>query len=159
MLLIKNGRVIDPKTKTNAILDILIDEDKIIKIDEHIEEENADVLDATNLIVAPGLIDNHVHFRDPGFTHKETLKTGANAAKAGGFTTVVCMGNTKPCVDNVEVLQDIQKRAESLPIHVLQTANVTLGMKGKELTNMVSLKEAGTIGFTDDGVPISDPKV
>ena len=159
MLLIKNGRVIDPKTKTNALLDLLIDDGKIIKIEEHIEDENADIIDATNLIVAPGLIDNHVHFRDPGFTHKETLETGANAAKAGGFTTVVCMGNTKPCVDNVEVLEDIQERAKYLPIHVLQAANVTLGMKGKELTDMVALKEAGTIGFTDDGVPIRDPNV
>ena len=98
MLLIKNGRVMDPKTQFDGVCDLLIEDEKIIKIGEHISVDGAEVIDATGKIVAPGLIDVHVHFREPGQTHKEDIHTGALAAARGGFTTVVMMANTNPTV-------------------------------------------------------------
>lgn len=157
MILIKNGRVIDPFSKTDEMLDILIDDGKIVEIGKISHLDNADqVIDAKGKIIAPGLIDVHVHFRDPGLTYKEDLETGARAAAAGGYTTVICMANTKPSVDSVATLKEIRERAEKLPIHVLQTAAVTKGLQGKELTDMDALLEAGAVGFTDDGIPIGD---
>lgn len=110
MILIKNGRVVDPVTNTDKIMDVLIKDNKIAEVSEHIEASGAQVIDATGLVVAPGLVDTHVHFRDPGFTYKEDIETGAKAAAKGGFTMVVCMANTKPAVDNIETLDYIQKR-------------------------------------------------
>ncbi len=108
MLLIKKGRVIDPANKRDEIADVLIDDGKITAIEKEIPAtKDMRVIEAKDYIVAPGLIDNHVHFRDPGLTYKEDLETGANAAKAGGFTSVVCMANTSPVVDNVATLKDI----------------------------------------------------
>lgn len=98
----------------------------------------------------------HVHFRDPGFTYKEDLETGSRAAAAGGFTTVVCMANTKPIVDTPEVIQDILKRAENLPIHVKQVSAVSKGFEGKELVDFQAMVDAGACGFTDDGIPLTD---
>ena len=118
-----------------------------------------EVLDATGLVVAPGLVDVHVHFRDPGFTHKEDMFTGAAAAAKGGFTSVVLMANTKPCVDNEETLAYVISKGAETGIHVYTCANVTLGMKGRELVDMECLKEKGAVGFTDDGVPIMDPEL
>lgn len=117
------------------------------------------MIDASGLIVAPGLIDVHVHFRDPGLTYKEDIETGAAAAKAGGFTTVVMMGNTKPVIDNEEMLRYVLEKGEQTGIHVLSAANITKGMKGKELTDMEALRAQGAAGFTDDGVPIMDVKL
>lgn len=105
---------------------------------------------------SPGLIDVHVHFRDPGFTYKEDLQTGSAAAAAGGFTTVVCMANTKPVVDSVDIYKEIEDRCEQLPIKVWQAAAVSKGFEGKELTDMDALYEAGVRGFTDDGIPLMD---
>ena len=122
-------------------------------------EEGMEVLDATGLVVAPGLVDVHVHFRDPGFTHKEDMFTGAAAAAKGGFTSVVLMANTKPCVDNEETLAYVISKGAETGIHVYTCANVTRGMKGRELVDMESLKEKGAVGFTDDGVPIMDPEL
>ena len=118
-----------------------------------------EVLDATGLVVAPGLVDVHVHFRDPGFTHKEDMFTGAAAAAKGGFTSVVLMANTKPCVDNEETLAYVISKGAETGIHVYTCANVTRGMKGRELVDMECLKEKGAVGFTDDGVPIMDPEL
>lgn len=157
MLLIKNGRVIDPLSHLDQVMDLLIDEGKIIEMG-HIEKD-CETIDAKDMIVAPGLIDNHVHFRDPGLTYKEDIYTGSNAAKAGGFTTVVTMANTKPSVDCVEVLDELMEREKELDIHVLNTANVTLKMQGKELVDMEALKAHGAVGFTDDGIPIADINV
>ena len=110
MILIKNGRVVDPVTNTDKIMDVLIKDNKIAEVSEHIEASGAQVIDAAGLVVAPGLVDTHVHFRDPGFTYKEDIETGARAAAKGGFTMVVCMANTKPAVDNIETLDYIQKK-------------------------------------------------
>ncbi len=104
----------------------------------------------------PGLVDIHVHFRDPGLTYKEDIVTGAAAAAAGGYTTVVCMANTKPVVDSVETLSDLRTRARELPYRCFNAAAVTKGLKGEELTDMRALRAAGAAGFTDDGIPIAE---
>lgn len=159
MILIKNGRVVDPVTNTDKIMDVLIKNNKIAEVSEHIEAPGAQVIDATGLVVAPGLVDTHVHFRDPGFTYKEDIETGARAAAKGGFTMVICMANTKPAVDNIETLDYIQKKGEKTGINVLQTATVTKGLKGTELVDMEQLAASGAAGFTDDGIPIMDERV
>ena len=167
-MIIKNGRVIDPKSGFDGIADIIIKDGKIKKIlkkaeasevQEALPETGEEVIDASGLIVAPGLIDVHVHFRDPGLTYKEDIETGAAAAKAGGFTTVVMMGNTKPVIDNEETLRYVLEKGEQTGIHVLSAANITKGMRGKELTDMEALRAQGAAGFTDDGVPIMDVKL
>lgn len=155
MLLIKNGYMIDPRTGREGNLDILVDGDRISRIGEGLEcPEGTQVLDAEGMIVGPGLVDVHVHFREPGFTHKEDILTGGAAAAKGGFTSVVMMGNTKPSIDNVSTLQEVLEKGKQTGIHVLSCANVTLGMKGQEMTDMSELAAAGAVGFTDDGVPI-----
>lgn len=156
MILIKNGRVIDPVTNTDEVMDVLVDGSQIIKTGTNLQAEQADVIDAAGLVVAPGLVDTHVHFRDPGFTQKEDIFTGAAAAARGGFTTVVCMANTKPVVDNVETLLQNQKKGEQTGIHVLQAAAITHDLKGSRMTDMDALADAGAAGFTDDGIPIMD---
>lgn len=156
MLLIRNGRVIDPASGTDRVMDVLLEGDRIAGLGEGLEEKDGEVMDARGWVVAPGLVDSHVHFRDPGFTYKEDITTGAASAAAGGFTTVVCMSNTKPPVDRVEVLSDLRRRAEELPIHVLNTSTLTLGMEGKELADLRALKAAGAVAFTDDGRAVED---
>lgn len=159
MILIKNGRVVDPVTGTDAVMDVLTDGSMIVKTGCGLEAPGAQVLDASGLVVAPGLMDAHVHFRDPGFTYKEDIETGAAAAARGGFTTVVCMANTKPVVDNVETLAYVQEKGEKTGIHVLQAAAISKGLKGRELVNMEELADAGAPGFTDDGIPLMDEKL
>ena len=114
MILIKNGRVVDPVSQTDEVMDVLIGDGMIARVEKDIPEsellEGTEVIDATGLCVAPGLVDAHVHFRDPGFTYKEDIESGAKAAAKGGVTTVICMANTKPVVDNVETLEYIQKK-------------------------------------------------
>ncbi|MCI8660953.1 MAG: dihydroorotase [Lachnospiraceae bacterium] len=163
MIFIKGGRIIDPASGTDEIMDLVIDQGKIIDIRpdmeglaERVSEGDLTVIDADGLVVAPGLIDVHVHFRDPGLTHKEDIHTGAKAAAKGGFTTVVCMANTKPPVDNVETLEYVLEEGKRTGIHVLSAATITVGMRGKSLTDMGLLKQHGAAGFTDDGMPIMD---
>lgn len=154
-MIIKNGFLIDPASRTERKADIQIKDGVIQKIADQIEaSDSEEVIDANGLTVAPGLIDTHIHFRDPGFTYKEDLHTGAMAAARGGVTTVICMANTKPTVDNVAVLEDILERAKSEDIRILQAAAVSCGLKGEELTDMKALKDAGACGFTDDGIPL-----
>lgn len=160
MILIKNGTLIDPLSRTNAKKDLLIKGNNILKIEDSIENmEEYRLIDAAGLIIAPGLIDVHVHFRDPGQTHKEDMVSGSEAAARGGFTTVVCMANTNPVVDNVETLKSILEKTRDLKIEVLQASTVTQRMEGKILNDLKALKEAGAAGFTDDGKPIMDASI
>ncbi|MCM1062886.1 MAG: dihydroorotase [Eubacterium sp.] len=161
MLLIRNGYMIDPKSGREGNYDILIDGDRIAKIGKKLScpDKKCEVIDAEGLLAAPGLVDVHVHFREPGFTQKEDITTGAAAAAKGGFTTVVMMANTKPSIDRLEVLRQVLDRGRETGIHVLSCANVTMGMKGRELTPMEELAAAGAVGFTDDGVPLLEEEI
>lgn len=161
MLLIQNGYMIDPKSGVEGKFDILTDGDRIRKIGKNIARPVGDceVIDAEGLLVAPGLVDVHVHFREPGFTEKEDISTGAAAAAAGGFTTVVMMANTRPCIDNEETLGYVLERGRETGIHVLSCANVTMGMQGERITPMEDLGKAGAAGFTDDGIPLLEEEL
>lgn len=169
MILIKNGRVIDPGSGYDGIADLILDGGRIVKIIKHgnggssagIAEgsDATEIIDAAGMIVAPGLVDVHVHFRDPGGAHKEDIDTGAAAAKAGGYTTVVCMANTVPPIDTVETLLYVLEKGKRTGIHVLAAAAVSKGLKGKELTDMDALKAHGAAGFTDDGMPLMDGRL
>lgn len=166
MLLIENGYMIDPKSGREGNLDILTDGKVIRKIgprlaDSLTKEELAKTerVDAYGLLVAPGLVDVHVHFRDPGFTYKEDIETGARAAAKGGFTTVVMMANTKPSIDNAETLAYVLEKGKTTGIHVESCVNVTMGMQGKKLVPMEELAAKGAVGFTDDGIPLMDEKL
>jgi dihydroorotase len=162
MLLIKGGYMIDPQSGDEGIRDIYIEDGKIERICEpdlesgKSEDTKATVIDASGKVVAPGLIDCHVHFRDPGFTYKEDIETGAKAAAKGGFTSVVMMGNTKPCFDNANTVKDVIERGKATGIKVYACGNVTRDMAGKELVDMDELLDAGAVLFTDDGKPITD---
>ena len=156
-MLIKNGYYINPASNEEKNADIRVENGIITEIGDLTVLENEEVIDAEGCIVAPGLIDTHVHFRDPGFTYKEDLHTGSLAAAKGGFTSVICMANTKPVVDNVETLKDILERAKEEKIRIYQTTSITKGLMGKEMNDLEALKEAGACGFTDDGIPIVDP--
>lgn len=158
-MLIKNGRIIDPASKRDEIADILIKDGLIKIIDKNINVHDEIIIDAKNKIIAPGLIDVHVHFREPGFTYKEDILSGSKAAARGGFTTVVCMANTNPIVDNVETLNYINDLIKYSPINILQTGSVTKGFKGKEIVNMEKLIKFGAVGFTDDGLAIMDSSI
>ena len=131
MILIKNGRVVDAKSNTDGILDVVLEGGKIKTIGK-VEDDGSyeQVIDADGCVVAPGLIDVHVHFRDPGLTYKEDIQTGSAAAKKGGYTTVVTMANTKPPVDNVETVKYIIEEGKKTGINVLPAACVSVGMKG-----------------------------
>ncbi len=159
MLLLKHGILLDPYTETEEKTDILIDDEGIIvQIAPEITAD-AQCIDLSGRTVSPGLVDVHVHFRDPGLTYKEDIRTGAAAAAAGGFTTVVCMANTKPVVDSVETLRYVQDKAQEVPIHVLQACAVTKGLAGQELTDFASLYAAGAPGFTDDGINLTNARL
>ena len=173
MIYITDGYMIDPKSGREGYYDILISDNKIAGIAERGtpladllgqkgidaeagQTEEIEQIDATGLMIAPGLVDVHVHFRDPGFTHKEDIHTGAKAAARGGFTSVVLMANTKPTVDTEATLSYVLEKGKETDIHIYSCANVTKGMKGEELTDMERLSAAGAAGFTDDGIPLMD---
>ncbi len=156
MLVIKNGYVIDPKSGYEGIADITVKDEKIVAIGSEEIPAGAEVIDATGLIVAPGLVDVHTHFRDPGFEYKEDICTGAKAAAAGGYTTVIMMCNTKPTIDNEETLAYVLNKGKETGIHVESCGAVSFGLKGEKLTDMEALAKAGAIGFTDDGISLMD---
>lgn len=158
-LIIKNGRIMDPVTGTNETADITIADGRILKIGSAADTPADRVIDAEGMIVAPGLMDAHVHFRDPGQTYKEDIFTGCRAAARGGFTRVLCMANTKPPVDTPETLRYCLERGRQTGIRMEQAACLTAGMRGKELTDMDQLAAAGAAAFTDDGVPVMDEKL
>lgn len=158
--LIANGYLIDPASKKEGKCDLLISNGKVLELGEDLQEkykgEDMEVIDATGLIVAPGLVDIHSHFRDPGFTYKEDIESGGRAAARGGYTSIVLMANTKPAVDNEETLNYVIEKGKNTGINIYTCATVTKGMQGKEMVSMEELKKAGAVGFTDDGVPILD---
>lgn len=152
---IKNLRLMDPATGQEKQGNLLLVNGKIAALGPEARPlPGAAELEGSGLCVAPGLVDMHVHFRDPGQTHKETLETGAAAAAAGGFTTVLCMPNTSPVCDNPQVLGNILSRARGLPVHLLQAACLTGGMRGAGLCDYAALKAAGAAALTDDGRPV-----
>jgi dihydroorotase len=153
-LWIKNGRVVDPATKRDAAGDVFAADGKIVSSLSVADKKRAKVIDAKGLIVAPGLVDIHVHFREPGQTHKENILTGSRAAAAGGFTTVVCMPNTSPVIDNAGTLQLVNAAARQAPVRVYPTACITAGMKGQQLAPHGTLKANGAVALTDDGLCI-----
>lgn len=156
-MLLKNGFLINPHTNTQETADIRISDGIISEIGQNLSPYNKEeFLDLCGLTVAPGLIDTHIHFRDPGLTYKEDLHTGALSAAKGGVTSVICMANTRPVVDSVETLKDILTRAEEEKIHIYQTAAVSQGLKGEIMNDLDALKKAGACGFTDDGIPLMD---
>ena len=159
-LLIKNGNVIDPATNTDEVLDVLVEDGVISKVAPAISDDADKVIDASGLVVAPGLIDMHVHFRDPGQTHKEDILTGSKAAAKGGFTTVCCMPNTNPVIDSAETVKYIiDKAAENKYTNVLPVGAVTKGMKGEEITDIFELKDAGICAISEDGKSVMDEEV
>ena len=159
-LLIKNGNVIDPATNTDEVLDVLVEDGVIKKVAPAISDDADKVIDASGLVIAPGLIDMHVHFRDPGQTHKEDILTGSKAAAKGGFTTVCCMPNTNPVIDSEEIVKYIiDKASEDKYTNVLPVGAVTKGMKGEEITDIESLKAAGICAISEDGKSVMDEEV
>ncbi len=154
-LLIKNGTVVNPGGESGR-LDILAENGKICRMEAGITEEAERVIDAAGCLVMPGFVDVHVHFRDPGQTWKEDILSGAEAAKHGGYTSVVMMANTVPVVDSEETLRYVLEKGRQTGIHVYACASVTKGMAGKELNDLESLAKAGAVGFTDDGKPLCD---
>lgn len=158
-LWIKNGRVIDPAAKRDAQGDVFIADGKFVKGLSAVQKKSAQVIDAAGLVVCPGLVDIHVHFREPGQTHKETILTGSQAAAAGGFTTVVCMPNTSPPADNTGTVTLIKAAAAAAPIHVYPTGCITVGMKGQQLAPHGSLQKAGVVAITDDGACVQSNEV
>ena len=156
-LLIKNGRVIDPGQKRDGIFDILVEDGIIVEVGQDLNMEADTVIDATDKWVVPGLIDVHVHLREPGFEHKETIETGSRAAARGGFTTICCMPNTNPPIDNSEIVEYINAQAKKAGIvNVLPIGAITKGQNGIELTQMKEMLEAGICAVSDDGKSVMD---
>jgi len=154
---IKGGRVIDPANNIDEVRDIFSVDGRIVATLSQEQKDQAEVMDASGKIVAPGLVDIHVHFREPGQTHKEDIRTGTRAAAAGGFTTCVCMPNTSPVCDNAGTIQLIQDSiARNALVNVFPTGCITIGMKGENLAPIGSLKNAGAIAITDDGLCVQD---
>ncbi len=161
-ILIRQGRIVDAATKTDMIGDIYLDEGIIKEIGDKLEkkEKNDRVIDAKGCLVLPGLIDLHVHFRDPGQTDKEDIETGAKAAARGGVTTVVAMPNTSPVIDNADRVKYVHNKAEQLaPIHVLQSGAITKGQKGDELADIVGMAQAGVPAISEDGKSVMNSQV
>jgi dihydroorotase len=158
-LLLKNGRIIDPANGTRVSGDILIEGGLIKQVAEQVDAPAALTLDVSGKFVVPGLIDVHVHLRDPGFPEKETIETGCKAAAAGGFTSVICLPNTNPVIDSPAVVQEIDTKAARADARVHTVACGTVGMAGEQITDTGALLAAGAVGFSDDGVPIESAEI
>jgi dihydroorotase len=160
-ILVINGRVIDPANKVDERLDVLVSDGKIAKLGKpgSLPESGAQVVDASNKLVMPGLIDMHVHLREPGFEYKETIATGTASAKAGGFTSVCCMPNTYPVNDNRSVTEFILSQAKEASSQVFPIGAITKGSKGEELAEMAELHAAGCVAVSDDGKPVMNASI
>ncbi len=159
-LLIKNGRIIDPASGFDAVADLALEDGRIAGMGAGLELAGAEVLDASGLVVAPGFIDMHVHLREPGIEHAETIETGARAAAAGGFTSICCMPNTLPVNDNATVTSYIVDRArKSALTNVFPIGAITKGSEGAELAAIGSMKNAGIVAISDDGKPVMNARV
>lgn len=157
--IIKGGRVINPATNTDEVRDLLIENGIVVKSEKDIKDlsDVSEVIDAQGMFVMPGLIDLHVHLREPGFEHKETIETGAKAAAKGGFTSVCPMPNTKPATDSKEVVEYVVNKAKEVsPINILPVGAVTIGQEGKENTDIEAMKEAGIFAISEDGKSVMD---
>ena len=151
-ILIQNGHVLDPLTRRDEVCDVLVENDKIMKVSQSINEEADRVIDAEGCYVMPGFIDLHVHLRDPGLEYKETLTTGGNAAARGGVTTVCAMPNTKPVIDTKEKVLSVHERAKTeSKVHIIQLGAITVGQKGEELADIKGMAEAGCYAISEDG--------
>ena len=176
--IIKNGRIIDPANGIDFVGDIQIENGIITSVTENTNSDqtndmsdlsdsssvddsnlNCEIIDAAGLVVMPGFIDVHSHFRDPGFEYKEDILTGALAAAAGGYTTVVLMCNTKPTVDNPETLDYVLNKGKNTSIRVESCSSVSIGLKGEELVDFDEMIKHGAVGFTDDGIPLMDEAI
>ena len=154
-LIIKGGRVIDPSQGIDKISDIFIEKGKIKAVEENISIENAEIIDASGKIVTPGLIDIHVHLREPGFEAKEDIESGSMSAAAGGFTSVACMPNTNPPADNKSVVEFITEKAKRVGlVNVYPIGAISKGLKGEELSEIGDMKHSGIVGISDDGEPV-----
>ena len=159
-ILIKNGRVLNPSENLDKVMDLLVEDGRIKEKKEQIETDADKIIDAKGCYVMPGLIDLHVHFRDPGLTYKEDIETGSRAAAHGGFTTVCCMPNTKPVVDNVDTVKYIIEKGKEVGLtNVLPVGAVTMNMEGKEVTDIESLKKAGICAISEDGKSVMNSGV
>ena len=159
-LLLRNGRVLDPASGRDQIADVLLSDGIVAEIGSNLKTAGAEIFDATGMVVAPGFIDMHVHLREPGFEHAETIETGARAAAAGGFTSVCCMPNTKPVNDSATVTNYILDRARKLAIvNVFPIGAITKGSEGEELAAIGSMKAAGVVAISDDGRPVMNARV
>ncbi|NLI89494.1 MAG: dihydroorotase [Epulopiscium sp.] len=158
-LLIKNGRIIDPIEDRDGIYDIFIEDGIVKKIGKDLNLEADRLIDASNKWVVPGLIDVHVHLREPGFEHKETIETGARAAAKGGFTTICPMPNTNPPIDSKSIIDYINKKSEDAVVNILPVGAITIGQDGKDITNMPKMKKAGIWAVSDDGKSVMDAKL
>ncbi len=153
-LLLKGGTLLDPETGTRRRADVLIRDGIIARVAEALDADDVPAYDCTDRLIAPGWMDMHVHFREPGYEHKETIETGARAAAAGGFTTVACMPNTDPPIHTRDVVEFILERAEPTPVDVHPIATVSKERAGSELAEMADLEEGGAVAFSDDGSPV-----
>src|SRR5579872_5883460 len=159
-LLIKNGRVIDPASGWDGPADVLVENGRISAVGSNLPETSTAIFDATGLVVAPGFIDMHVHLREPGIEHSETIETGARAAAAGGFTSICCMPNTLPVNDNATVTSYITERArQHAVVNVFPIGAITKGSAGVELAAIGSMKNAGIVAISDDGRPVMNARV
>ena len=159
-ILIKNGRVINPATGTDETLDVLVENGVVARTEKSIKEKCDRVIDAKGCFVMPGFIDMHVHLRDPGFEQKETIETGARAAVHGGFTTILAMPNTKPVVDNPDVVNYVHNKAKTVgAANVLQVGAVTKGQQGKELSDIEGMVKAGIPAISEDGKSVMNAQL
>ncbi len=163
-LVIKGGRVVDPSTGFDAVANIYVMGGRVASVKEAATDKSEltpgspglEIIDATGMLVTPGLVDLHTHLREPGYEYKETIRTGAAAAAAGGFTSILCMANTNPVNDNGSVTRYILKKAEGAGVRVYPVGALSVGLKGKNLSEMSELKEAGCVAVSDDGMPVVD---